>query len=522
MDQASSRTTPPFHAPQHLAQFISEQAIWRRAQARRFPNDERNARSAEALEQLAVAVARRPYTDQVFDQMDRLGAFADDGTFRGGPLARKAIARHGYDPEADDQERVLFDLIVAIAEENAVSRKGDRLEVDGPRGRVIVNLGPDRPPAGDGVRWLDPEAINVTEAHVRVDQTDQLRQVLALYDELTGLFMPEGDAPRNLTDERIAVLVALESGLFGHLRSARAAVVDGRIQDIVTLSRTIEEVMKRAAVAIADPAFARRFARNERVTMKDLDDRYAQVLEAEGRARTGEQGELARGITDKSSWVIHARHQGLQFMARPVDGGSLITREPVAVQYSERGRDVALWVLAIAGDAVHRIVPVLLEEFDIPDDEWRRRERAYADRFAAAFMPNLLRRRILQHEPNAKITVNARGVLVDDVRIVPIDEALRRAGLDDPDAPAADRAVLAAARATAPNWWGGMPLEQLKAIANDRDDPHAQAAGDEMLRRGYFADGLGNWVEDRPDTTPPGRSPGRIPSVSVPRTGDQR
>ncbi len=43
------------------------------------------------------------------------------------------------------------------------------------------------------------------------------------------------------------------------------------------------------------------------------------------------------------------------------------------------------------------------------------------------------------------------------------------------------------------------------------------AATEELLARGYFPDGLGNWVEDRPDTSIPGRSGGRVGSPRASR-----
>ena len=43
-------------------------------------------------------------------------------------------------------------------------------------------------------------------------------------------------------------------------------------------------------------------------------------------------------------------------------------------------------------------------------------------------------------------------------------------------------------------------MAQLKALATG-DGPVASAAAQELLSRGFFPDGLGNWVENRPDLT---------------------
>ena len=622
MPESSSRPRVPEGATSFLALFIQDQADWRRQQARRFRDDPRNRRSAAALEELAATVSRMSLHDRTLVQLYQLGAFEEDsGAFRGGAGAKRALGRYRFDDPDQDESDVLHDLVVGVAEDRAMKRIGDVLEVQGPHGRVTVTLGPrqsahftapDSLTTAPGIEWIDPSAVTATEEHVRVDQERLLADVLDLYDELTGLFVPTTSEPRPMATDQVAALVALESGLYGHIRAARAAVGGGRVQELITLGRTIEEIRKKAEVVIADPAFATRVAHNEHIRMKEVNERYAAVLQGRGQPQTPEQAERDRDTTDKSSWVIHARHRGLQFMALPSEGGSTITRDPRALNLDDRGRSIALWTLSAAGDAVLRIVPVLLKAFEIHHDEWRRRERRYADLLGAAALPFILRRRIAQREPRSAIAIDATGSLVESGRRLTLEEAVTRAGVsDEPDEEAAERAasdqvrrvaalvapalsqlrrywrsdpkdttileglersldsaiqiagegnryghalrdaeravhllrtgarvpfepysqalqifdgilreVVAAAAevATEPNWWGGMPHESLVEAAKE-ESVVGQAAADELLRRGCFHDGVGNWVEDRPDTTIRGRSSGRIPSVRAPRAG---
>lgn len=58
---------------------------------------------------------------------------------------------------------------------------------------------------------------------------------------------------------------------------------------------------------------------------------------------------------------------------------------------------------------------------------------------------------------------------------------------------------------------------RLVAFAAAANPTIKKAATEELLRRGLFPDGLGNWVGDRPDTTIPGRSSGRVGSPRGPR-----
>lgn len=68
-----------------------------------------------------------------------------------------------------------------------------------------------------------------------------------------------------------------------------------------------------------------------------------------------------------------------------------------------------------------------------------------------------------------------------------------------------------------PNWWGGMPFEEVVRIA-DTPGPLARAATDELWRRGYFKAG-GEWVVQVDSGRGPGVAVGR---GTVTRTRRQR
>ncbi len=101
-----------------LASFIRQQADWRRALARKFPNDARNSPAATALDQLAVFVERLPEGDPHLSAVVALDPFADDQTFHAGPAALRLLGRYGYEIDAPTEPRALLqDLVVAVGED---------------------------------------------------------------------------------------------------------------------------------------------------------------------------------------------------------------------------------------------------------------------------------------------------------------------------------------------------------------------------------------------------------------------
>jgi hypothetical protein len=106
---------PPFWAASALAEFVRERASWRRTQAQRFPDDARNAESADALEQLAMHVEALPDTDRSLVELIELDAFDDQDRFIASEEARRTIARWGFgDATSHMRPRDLLRDLVAI------------------------------------------------------------------------------------------------------------------------------------------------------------------------------------------------------------------------------------------------------------------------------------------------------------------------------------------------------------------------------------------------------------------------
>jgi hypothetical protein len=274
--------------------------------------------------------------------------------------------------------------------------------------------------------------VRLSEEHIRLEIEFLLADVLALADELTELFVPstEGFAPKPSTDQ-LAALGAQEAGLFGHLRSVREAIATGRIQDVIALQRTIKEIRKKAALCASDQDFARRVVANESFKMKDIDDRYEALLASSGEPRTAAQRERDRGLTDKMSWLIHARHRGLQFQVLEMpNGGALITRTPRAAELPDRGRVEALRALITVWETVRDVVPPLLEAIGIPRAEWDRREREFAERIADVGAIYLVRDALRRRNSGATFEVNAQGFIERDGKVLAtVDQAAIDEGL---------------------------------------------------------------------------------------------
>lgn len=263
--------------------------------------------------------------------------------------------------------------------------------------------------------WINPAEIAAMEAHARVDQELYLGDVLAVLDQLTGLFVPEtrGRMEHRPSTAQLAALQALESGLFGRLRSLREVIISGRIENVLALGRTLDEIRKRTTVCVADPAFAERVASNTQISMRELDERYEEVLLSRGRSRSASQRERDRAITDKQSWILHARHPGLQ--AQTLETGpkqALIIREPRAGTLPDRGRADAIQALVGISTAAREVVPPILAAMGIDEAEWRRRETALGEALENLVAPYLVRAGLQQLEPTATFEVDACGALL--------------------------------------------------------------------------------------------------------------
>ncbi|MDP9223786.1 MAG: hypothetical protein M3P18_07990 [Actinomycetota bacterium] len=270
-------------------------------------------------------------------------------------------------------------------------------------------------------RWLDAREILADEGHARVEQAMLLDDVLGLADHLSATFTPVTNVPIKLNGQ-LAALVALESGLFGHLRSLRAAIADGRIQDVEALLRTLEEIRKRAIIAVDDPTVAERFAKNEEFGSASIDDMYEKVMRAKKRGRSEAQRSQARDVFGKQSSILHAQHAGLQFLADVRDGGTVITRSPVAGRLEDRGREAALHAVASAAFAAGYLVPKILEAHAIPDAEWHRRFNEVSEGLDLAARPYAARRLLREQHPEWSVEVDAIGQLRVNGDVVLIED----------------------------------------------------------------------------------------------------
>src|SRR5438552_8444363 len=113
-----------FSSVASLADFVQNQASWRRAQATKFPNDVRNPRSADALESLAISIMRLSNSDPRFRRLQELAAFTLDGRFHAGTATQRYISRVGFDNPAPALAEFLDRVIDAVTSDRADARTG--------------------------------------------------------------------------------------------------------------------------------------------------------------------------------------------------------------------------------------------------------------------------------------------------------------------------------------------------------------------------------------------------------------
>lgn len=113
--------SPPFWAAKALADYVRDQAAWRRTKAAQFPDDPRNASSANALERLALFVEDLESSDRDLHDLIELNAF-DGAQFVASDDARRAIASWGFDRD-DTTVRRFRDLIKELV---AITRRARR------------------------------------------------------------------------------------------------------------------------------------------------------------------------------------------------------------------------------------------------------------------------------------------------------------------------------------------------------------------------------------------------------------
>jgi hypothetical protein len=101
-----------------LSDYFRHQAAWRREKAEEYPEDERNAQSARALESLADYIPR----DEgcvVNDVLENLNRHLFEGSTLGGEQAAREASRYGYGYNVSPLRHVEFleDLLVACWED---------------------------------------------------------------------------------------------------------------------------------------------------------------------------------------------------------------------------------------------------------------------------------------------------------------------------------------------------------------------------------------------------------------------
>ena len=97
-----------------FATYVREQARWRRKKAEEYPDDERNARAADALSALAD-IAEAGEDVGLNEEIERLRAYyvEDIDRFSPGENGSRAISRFGFN-RADSPRRLMDDLERAL------------------------------------------------------------------------------------------------------------------------------------------------------------------------------------------------------------------------------------------------------------------------------------------------------------------------------------------------------------------------------------------------------------------------
>jgi hypothetical protein len=82
---------------QHVANYFRDLSDWRRSRADEYPEDPRNAQSAEGLNELAEYVLRLPPSDERLVELTALGTSGGVFRPRPGAPAATAVARFRFD-----------------------------------------------------------------------------------------------------------------------------------------------------------------------------------------------------------------------------------------------------------------------------------------------------------------------------------------------------------------------------------------------------------------------------------------
>lgn len=132
---------PRAHA---LADFLVDQAAWREAKAREFPDDPRNRRAAEGLDELARYIRKLGEDDPRILSLERAGAFDPaDGRLMVGDQALRWASSFRFNRPDEGFEpflRVFIDLLRADREK--AGRTATTISVGGARGmeEIVVQV----------------------------------------------------------------------------------------------------------------------------------------------------------------------------------------------------------------------------------------------------------------------------------------------------------------------------------------------------------------------------------------------
>jgi len=391
-----------YWAASSLASIIRQQADWRRALARKFPNDARNIPAATSLDRLALFVEHLPERDPDLSQLVALDPFADDQSFHAGPSALRALGRFGYDPEASSEPRAqLQDLVVAVGEDRkrktATWRPGvGSLRFDYP-GRYVATY------RGDIVDVLSVVAVPQTPPEI-------LRRADGIIDVAI---------PRDFHSETVRFRVRASSPL-ATLRGEHWVGLD----ELDDVPRPVEPTSPPTSVPVS-----------ERWPVSDADG------------------------TDTYLWS-HA----------PLEIG-VVAKFELSTRDASKRRLVGDFFEPAGGNGFRDVV-VAVEPHFVPEMRFIRVVRL------AAPTPD---------DPGLSRGAAVRAYLdrCHRLNLVPSGWVNQ----------------------IEPNWWGGMPLDEVIRTA-DASGPLAQAAADELWRRGLFKAG-GEWV--------PHVDSGRGPGIAVGR-----
>lgn len=131
-----------------LAGYFRAQADWRDSKATEYPEDERNAQSANALRSLAEFVESDENGELAY--VEALGAHLFDGFIFGGEEASRAVSRYGYGyPATKGTHEEFLQELLALCLGDAYEFAGDAGEgMDDPTGALFDF---EVEAAGDGV-----------------------------------------------------------------------------------------------------------------------------------------------------------------------------------------------------------------------------------------------------------------------------------------------------------------------------------------------------------------------------------